>query len=281
MTTMKRILGLALVAALVGCSDKHAGHTSGAGSHQHAGPDPKAGDPHAGHHASADGAMMMVQTEPAPPKAGDKTVLKLMIHDAAGAMLKDFEVVHEHKVHLVLVRDSLDQFAHIHPEIDAAGNMTVTHTFPVGGRYWLYADYKPLGKPAANARAEVRVSGTAPEKPAIAPNAAGRIHADGLQAAVKIDGTKAGAAGRIEFTLTDTADKPLMELQPYMGAMGHLVVISADGKEYVHSHPASGKTAANVIAFDVHFGKAGIYKGWGQFLRDGKVRIVPFVFRVD
>src|SRR5258708_37361267 len=85
MTTMKRILGLALVAALVGCSDKHAGHTSAGASHQHAGPDPKSGDPHAGHLAAADGAMMMVRTEPAQPKAGDKTVLKLMIHDAAGA----------------------------------------------------------------------------------------------------------------------------------------------------------------------------------------------------
>jgi hypothetical protein len=88
-----------------------------------------------------------------------------------------------------------------------------------------------------------------------------------------------------------------MDLQPYMGAMGHLVVISADGKQYVHSHTASEKTAANVIAFGVHFGKAGIYKGWGQFLRAGTVRflragtvrflragtvrIVPFIFQVN
>jgi hypothetical protein len=277
---MKPILGLMLLAALAGCSDKHAGHPSADTSHQHGGPDHK-GDPHAAHHAAADGAMMMVRTEPAQPKAGDKIVLKLMIHDAAGAMLKDFEVVHEHKVHLIVVRDGLDQFAHLHPEIDAAGNMTVTHTFPVGGTYWLCADYKPVGRPAGVARTEVSVSGVAPEKPAIVPNAANQIQADGLQAAVKIVGAKAGADGRVEFTLTDTANKPLTDLQPYMGAMGHLVVISADGKDYVHSHPAPGKTAANVIAFDVHFGKAGIYKGWGQFLRAGTVRIVPFAFQVD
>lgn len=62
-----------------------------------------------------------------------------------------------------------------------------------------------------------------------------------------------------------------------MGAMGHLVILSADGKEYVHAHPADGKTAPGVVAFQAHFPKAGLYKGWGQFKRGGQVRVVPFV----
>ena len=68
-----------------------------------------------------------------------------------------------------------------------------------------------------------------------------------------------------------------------MGAMGHLVVLSSDGKEYVHAHPADDKPAKgnNVVAFQAHFMKAGLYKGWGQFRWKDEVRVVPFVVKVD
>src|SRR5438034_3514797 len=101
--------------------------------------------------------MLMVQTDPAPVTAGKPTTLKLMIHDAGGAMVKDFDIVHEQKVHLTIVRDGLDQFAHVHPAIDAAGNLTVTFTFPTGGTYHLYADYQPAGGKPAIAMAELKV----------------------------------------------------------------------------------------------------------------------------
>ena len=66
-----------------------------------------------------------------------------------------------------------------------------------------------------------------------------------------------------------------------MGAMGHLVVLSGDGKEYVHAHPADGKSAPGVVAFQAHFPRAGLYKGWGQFRWKDTVRVVPFVVKVD
>ena len=68
-----------------------------------------------------------------------------------------------------------------------------------------------------------------------------------------------------------------------MGAMGHLVVLSSDGKEYVHAHPADDKPTkgSNVVAFQAHFMKEGLYKGWGQFRWRDEVRVVPFVVKVD
>jgi hypothetical protein len=67
-----------------------------------------------------------------------------------------------------------------------------------------------------------------------------------------------------------------------MGAMGHLVVISADAKQYVHAHPASGGGGdKGEVAFAAHFPQPGLYKGWGQFKRAGRVAVVPFVVRVD
>ena len=64
--------------------------------------------------------------------------------------------------------------------------------------------------------------------------------------------------------------------------MGHLVVLSSDGKEYIHAHPAEAKpgTSSRVV-FQAHIMKPGLYKGWGQFRRMDTVRVVPFVFKVD
>jgi hypothetical protein len=103
----------------------------------------------------------MVQTDPASVEAGKPATLKLMIHDATGAMVKSFDVVHEEKVHLIIVRDGLDQFAHIHPTVDATGNLTAKFTFPTGGTYRLYADHQPTGGNQATATAELKVAGEA------------------------------------------------------------------------------------------------------------------------
>ena len=114
------------------------------------------------------------------------------------------------------------------------------------------------------------------------PDVPGTVKGDGLGARVGVSGVKAGGEGTIRFEIADQAGKPVADLQPYMGAMGHLVVISQDGKRYVHAHPEDDRKAGgNVVAFGAHFPKAGLYKGWGQFKRGGEVRVVPFVLRAD
>ncbi|MFO0800551.1 MAG: hypothetical protein U0804_24040 [Gemmataceae bacterium] len=269
---------LAVAALLAGCGTKHDGT-------KHDGPEPTAhqghgSDPHAGHGGGQKAASLVVKTDPAQIAAGQPTTLKLMIHDAGGAMVKDFDVTHEAKFHLVVVRDGLDTFAHLHPAVDPAGNLTTTYTFPTAGTYRLYADHQPTGGKAGTAVAEVTVAGQPPPAPPLTPNVPAAVEADGLAARVTVGNAKAGGEGVVRFELLD-AGQPLAGLQPYMGAMGHLVVLSGDGKEYVHAHPADDKTPANVVAFAAHFPRAGVYKGWGQFRWKDAVRVVPFVVRVD
>jgi hypothetical protein len=263
------------VALPIGCSSQP--ETSHPASHQVPG-----GDAHAGHSGGHGNAVLMVQTDPALVTAAQPTTLKLMIHGADGAVVKDFDVIHEQKVHLIIVRDGLDQFAHVHPALDAAGNLTVTFTFPTGGTYHLYADHQPAGGKPATAMAELKVAGEAPPAPPLTPDVPGKVKGDGLDAQVAIYNTKPGGAAAVRFELTDAAGKPVTGLQPYMGAMGHLVVVSGDGKQYVHAHPTEDKPGSgNVVTFQAHFTKAGLYKGWGQFRWKEQVRIVPFVVKVD
>jgi hypothetical protein len=240
------------------------------GQHQHGGAE----------HGPAKSALV-VMTEPVAIKAGQPVRYRLTIHDAAGAPIKDFEIVHEKKLHLIIVRDGLDRFAHVHPEVDRAGSITGTFTFPTAGKYRLYADHKPAGKEQATSIAEVDVAGAPPPRPELVPNTPGRVKAAELEADIAIENARAKATTRISFGLFDAVRKPVSDLQPYLGAMGHLVVLSADGKQYVHSHPLQEKSSAGAVAFEAHFPSPGIYKAWGQFQRSGTVHDVPFVVRIE
>ena len=94
---MKRFLLLSLAVALLGCSSSK---TPPDADH-----DQHGAIPHVGHDAHHESAMLIVQTEPAAPVAGKPVRLTLMIHEADGSMAREFEIVHEKLVHLIIVRD--------------------------------------------------------------------------------------------------------------------------------------------------------------------------------
>jgi len=240
--------------------------------------DKKQMDPHGGHGKS--GPVLMVESDPKTIEAGKPVSLKLMIHDAKGAMVRDFDILHEQKVHLIIVRAGLDNFVHLHPDVDGSGNIGIKHSFPASGTYLLFADYRAKGQPQATARTELKVSGEAPAAPSLKPNVPGKTEGDGLTAEISIQGGKKGAESSIRFDLRDEKGKPIPDLQPYMGERGHLVILSEDGKEYVHAHPEKGK-ADQAVVFMAHFPGAGLYKGWGQFRRQDQIRVAPFVLKVD
>lgn len=282
---------LSLIAFAVGCASKeegtpaakapatehggHAGHATpskdGAGSH--------------GEHGGHDNMKMnmsmprklVVGTDPSKPQAGSPTKLVLQIQDDDGTPIKTFDVLHEKLVHLIVVREGLDEFAHLHPEVDASGMITIEFAFPKSGKYRLFADHQPQGKSPGLAAGELVVTGADEPAAALVPNASNEVAVGEIKVHIAIQPGNQETTVRFHFVAAD--DKPVRDLQPYLGAMGHLVIISADGREYVHAHPLNeAKTAPDgAVAFAAHFPKPGIYKAWGQFQRDGSVFTVPFV----
>ena len=226
------------------------------------------------------GAQLILSSMPEPPRAGEPAELRIMLHDASGQMLKEFEPIHTKLAHLIIVREGLDEFAHLHPTVDESGNMTATHTFPSGGSYLVFLDHKPAGEPPATAQATLIVEGESPPAPALTPNVPGTIEGDGLQAKVSMRASR-DKAHIVSFQLQDASGEAVTDLHPYLGAMGHLVVLSADGRQYVHAHPLTETAPDGNVEFEVHFPGPGIYKGWGQFQRAGKVATVPAVMHVE
>lgn len=273
---MKPAVAFLTLAALSGCSP-HEDHDMYA-QHQHSTP-AYVGDHDAHSHQTVGGeAELIVLKEPMRASAGERVDLELMIHAADGRMVKDFDVVHEQKIHLIVVRDDLEHLAHLHPTVDLKGNIRTMHTFAAGGSYRLYAEFKPRGGAASVATTTIKIRGEVGSSSPLIPNAPGRIVNGSLIADVAT-APVSGDWTRIVFDLRDDSDRPITDLQPWMGELGHLLILSADGTGLVHSHVERSESRGSRIAFTAQFPSAGVYKGWGQFNRHGQVKTLPFVIR--
>ena len=220
---------------------------------------------------------LKIQTEPQEPNVGSPTRLTLQIQGDDDTPIKQFDVMHEKLVHLIVVRDGLDEFAHLHPEVDATGDLTVEYVFPKSGTYRLFADHRPKGESPGLAIGELIISGTDAPAAALVADTAEVVTMGEIKA--HIDVLKGDHETTVRFRLVDKEENAVTDLEPYLGAMGHLVIISSEGRDYVHAHPLSeARTAPNgVVEFAAHFPKAGLYKAWGQFQRGGSVFTIPFV----
>ncbi len=220
---------------------------------------------------------LRLTTEPATVQAGQQVSVMLQLTDAFGAPVAEFEIVHEKKVHVIIIRDDLQKFTHAHPEPGADGILSSIVSFPEGGTYFFHVDFTPRDGKNVTLMAELRVEGSATQAPPLEPFVPGRIQTDDLLTDVSVQEMK--GARRVSFDLMGLDATPVSDLEPYLGAMGHLVVVSADGRTYVHAHPVDGGKP-NEVMFDVLFPGSGLYKGWGEFKRAGKVLVVPIVLSV-
>lgn len=233
---------------------------------------------HSGQGVDPGAFYLAIASEPEVVQAGQQVQVTLKLTDAYGAPVTEFEIVHEKKLHLIIIREGLDKFTHAHPEPGPDGTMVTALTFPEGGTYYFYADFTPRDGTGVTLIAELRVEGEASPAPALEPYVPGLVQTDEMLANVGIEAGQ--GMHRVSFALMDLNEAPVTDLEPYLGAMGHFPVVSADGRQYVHAHPANGAETSEVV-FEVQFPGPGMYKGWGEFKRGGTVMVVPVVMQID
>jgi hypothetical protein len=99
-----------------------------------------------------------------------------------------------------------------------------------------------------------------------------------------------GKPATLKYHLTDEkTGEPVKDLQPYLGAWGHALILSEDASDYIHSHPTEMIPAkvdrAKIfggadVSFDAFFPRPGRYRVWSQFQRHGELITVPFNIKV-
>lgn len=226
---------------------------------------------------------LSVKTDPARPVAGRPVKMTILVHSrATGKPVTDFDIVHEQKMHLILVRDDLGAFFHEHPDLHADGRFTYTFTFPTGGNWRVFGDVAPQGAGSQITMAPLVVDGPKQPRAALAPVARPVVKDSGMVLSMKPMTLTARKTLPVMFTLNEDSGKPVTDLQPWLGAMAHLILIEQDAATFVHSHPdeADPRNGRNgTLTFLSRFPKPGIYKGWVQFQRGGTIHTMPFVVR--
>ncbi|MGD9689712.1 MAG: heavy metal-binding domain-containing protein [Phycisphaerales bacterium] len=227
-------------------------------------------------------------------EAGRPVSLLWTLKDPRGMQVKDVEIVHEMPLHLLMVSKDLSWYAHEHPKLEADGTFTMTWTFPSGGDYTLFHDFTPKEVGMQVVPVTLKVEGAAPAAKPLVVDSDKPKTVDGYTVALNTGGpVTTGKPATLSYTISKDG-KPVSDLTPYLGAMGHLVIMSQDLKEFVHSHPhehAEGDhdhakqgpadmKGGPKVDFEARFKAPGVYKGWAQFQHNGKVITVPFTFNV-
>jgi hypothetical protein len=232
------------------------------------------GDGGAGHRAAAPAdasAPARIVVARRELERGPRATLSFRVVDREGRTVEDFDVEHEREMHLIAVRHDLTGYRHVHPRRTADGGWTVEIGFPDSGPHRLYADFVTRGEPYTLS-ADVDVAGRYAARPLPSP-ASDAGAGDGYAVAMARDG------GERRFTVTRDG-RPLDDIEPYLGARGHLVAIAAGKLTFQHVHPKDRATAGRQIRFDVELDQPGSYRLFLQFKHDGEVRTAAFGERV-
>lgn len=243
--------------------------------------------------ATADYSLTIV-TEPRAPKVGQKTRFRITVqHPLTGEPVKEFAEVHDRLFHFFIISRDMTQFFHEHPTPEKDGSFTIEHTIPTAGQYMLFSDFMPVGggpqmiaTPLVTANFEGDIAASVPS---LKPDAMSKT-INGVKVNLDIDPAKviAGEEADVPIHFEDEkTGQPVKDLQRYLGAWGHAMMLSDDMSEHVHAHPEEtleGTTTTEGggpdLVFHALFPKPGHYRIWVQFQRNNVLSTIPFTVRV-
>jgi hypothetical protein len=173
----------------------------------------------------------------------------------------------------------------VHPTLREDGSLDVGVELPRPGVYQLIADFLPAGgSPQLLQKSIVTAGYTGPlvAVPVLPRDTADKVLGD-TRVKLTMPDPIAGREQLVTFDLEDASTgAAVVDLQPYLGAAGHLLLVSADLAIAAHSHPVAeiSKAGGPTVVFQMIFPRAGDYRMWVQFQRHGEVLTSSFTVPV-
>lgn len=216
--------------------------------------------------------------------------------------ITDYETYHGKKMHLIVVTQDLSDFQHLHPEMQPDGYFDVNINVPRATNYVLFTDAMSKSQGWINERPMLTVrtpeeiaaftaakaknpQAALPVKPEVKAklvvDADREQTIDGKQISLTTKNLQVGKNTEFTFTFRDAASgADIKNLQEYLGAIGHLIIISEDSSTFIHTHPINEDERGPKATFSAVFEKPGKYKLWGEFKHNNKQLLVPYVIEV-
>lgn len=231
--------------------------------------------------------MLLKATASGLLEAGKKADVKVRIQrrDGSPVLIKDLMVMHTQPIHLLIVDPSLTDYHHEHPmPTDVPGEYAFSFTPTKSSNYRIWADLVPADSGVQEYPA-VELPGTA------APESIGDLSgkfatlAGGLNFRLTFENGALPRAKQVrvmQIEITDTAGKPLRQLEPVMNAFAHLVGFYEDYRTVVHLHPEGGDVTRDdlrggpILGFKFYPPRPGFIRLFCQVVVDGKTIFAPF-----
>ncbi len=234
----------------------------------------------------------------------EPTKIVFVIVNEQDEVVKDYTISHEKIMHFILVRKDLQGFQHLHPDFNqSTGEFSLDVTFPTDGPYRIYPDFIPT--PDNPEKQTVTLSKD------ISVGDLSKYQAQPLTADTENSKSENGfnidyyfgsiprVEAQIDYSLT--ISKPnineQVQLEPYLGAMGHSVIIKEGSLDFIHTHALGmdmgdmeGMSAAehaghssepDTADFSTKFSEKGKYKIFTQFQVYGNVITTDYVIEVN
>ncbi|MFI2508326.1 hypothetical protein [Streptomyces sp. NPDC018972] len=253
--------------------------------HTPSAPGAEKGDGHTGHEAPPAGGLQISEggytLELKTPRvtAGHRTELRFTVRDDRGRAVTEYRREHDKELHLIVASRDLLTYRHLHPARAADGTWTTPVDLPRAGGYRVFADFTPARKGAENLTLGADLAASGPYRPQELPPATGTARVDGYE--VELTGTlRPGRASELRLSVSRDGE-PVTDLQPYLGAYGHLVALRDGDLAYLHVHPGGepgdGRTEPGpAVSFTATAPSTGSYRLFLDFKHDGVVRTAAF-----
>ncbi|MFE2041352.1 hypothetical protein ACFXAZ_10545 [Streptomyces sp. NPDC059477] len=194
-----------------------------------------------------------------------------------GQPVTEFTPEHEKELHLIAVRRDTAGFQHVHPVMDRKGTWSVELALEPGD-WRFFADIHPAGHDGAMTLGiDASVAGQYDPRPL--PGETRTAHVGAYT--VTLDGELTPGEAS-DLTLTVSRDgRPVTDLQPYLGAYGHLVALRVGDLGYLHVHPEGAPDDGTTepgpeITFMATAPSGGTYRLYLDFRHADGVRTAEF-----
>lgn len=230
-------------------------------------------------------------------KPNEQVKVSYKIEDENNNVLKDFAVDHTKIMHFIAVRKDLQNFQHIHPELNKeTGEFSIDMKFPSDGPYKLFADFAPADGQkgpegmilTASPSYDLTVGEMGKYKAEeVSPDTSNKKTVNGYEVAYTFPQSMK-SQDSVEFAVHVTKNsQPVTDLEEYLGAKAHAVILKKETLDFKHIHGTIKGESANGqammheesnkkgfgpdITFTDSFAEPGIYKIFVQFQHEGKV----------
>ncbi|MBB6449696.1 hypothetical protein HNR44_001674 [Geomicrobium halophilum] len=197
---------------------------------------------------------------------------RVQLEDVHGTV-PELEETHEEAMHLIIVSNDLEDFIHLHPERVEDGGYAASIELE-DGRYQAFVDIAPKDRNYVVQPNDLQVGEEDQPSPSASLSASEdrTQDIDGKTVTLEAEGLSTNGPTTLDFYLH--GEDP----EPYLGGLGHVVILDEAAETFIHVHP----TSENGTTFETHINHPGLYKVWAEFkYEDAGVITFSFIIQVE